>query len=64
MKTLMRALVLAGILLAAIGSYSFGTSTGLFTFIILGFALECAFWFGIFPVKRKRNPTRKSAANT
>lgn len=46
-----RFLILAVLIIAAISSYSYGNSTGVFAFIILGFACEALFWGKIF---RKR----------
>lgn len=53
MKQLYRWLLIIVLLLAAIASYSAGSSTGVFLFIILGFLLECAFWFKLFPLQNK-----------
>ncbi len=53
MKTLYRYLILLVLLIAAIAAYSAGSRTGMFAFIILGFALEAAFWLRLFPIKRK-----------
>ncbi|RUO69408.1 hypothetical protein [Idiomarina ramblicola] len=54
MKKLYRYLIAFALLIAAISSYSFGNQTGLFVFIILGFAFEAAFWFGLFPVRKRK----------
>jgi hypothetical protein len=43
-----RFLILAVLIIAALSSYSFGNSTGVFIFIILGFVFEGLFWFGLF----------------
>ncbi len=53
MKTLYRYLIISALLLAAIASYSYGSQTSMFIFVILGFALEAAFWFRIFPIKKQ-----------
>lgn len=53
MKTLYRVLILLALLVAAIASYSVGSQTGMFAFIILGFLLEGAFWLGLFPAKKR-----------
>ncbi len=52
MKTLYRVLILLALIITAIGFYSYGNSTGLFIFIILGFLFEGAFWLKLF--KRKK----------
>ena len=52
-KTLYRYLIIFALLLAAIASYSYGHTTGLFLFIILGLAFEAAFWFKLFLNKKK-----------
>jgi hypothetical protein len=54
MNTLLRCLILTLLLFAALSFYSYGNSTGLFIFILLGLLFEGAFWFGIFG-KKKRN---------
>lgn len=53
MKTLLRYLIIFAFLMGAIASYSAGNHTGMFIFVLLGFLLEGAFWFGLFPLKRK-----------
>lgn len=53
MKQLYRWLLIIVLLLAAIASYSAGSSTGMFLFIILGFLFECAFWLKLFPMSKK-----------
>lgn len=53
MNTIIRFLILAALIFAAIGSYSYGSSTGVFFFIILGFIFEGLFWIKLF--RKKRN---------
>lgn len=53
MKRIIRYLVLFALLIAALAAYSYGNQTGLFVFVLLGFAFEACFWFGVFPLKRK-----------
>jgi len=48
MKILHKWIILAGLLLAALISYGYGISQGIVVFVVLGAALELAFWFGIF----------------
>jgi hypothetical protein len=43
-----RFLILAVLIIAALSSYSYGSSTGVFVFVILGFIFEGLFWFGLF----------------
>ena len=54
MKSVYRYLIIFALLVAALASYSFGHQTGVFFFVILGFAFEAGFWFGLFPIKRSR----------
>ena len=54
MKGIYRILIALVLLVAAITSYSMGIQSGVFLFVILGFILEGAFWFGLFPVKRQK----------
>ena len=53
MKVIYRLLIIIGALLGALACYSMGMQSGIFLFIILGFLLEGAFWFGLFARKRK-----------
>ncbi|MDB2356385.1 MULTISPECIES: hypothetical protein [unclassified Pseudoalteromonas] len=46
-------LILAVLIIAAITCYSYGSTSGLFIFIIAGFAFEMAFWFGVIPSKKQ-----------
>ncbi|MFT6270685.1 MAG: hypothetical protein ACJAVV_003524 [Alphaproteobacteria bacterium] len=48
MNKIYRFLILAALIFAALGSYSYGNSTGIFVFIMLGFAFEGFFWLGLF----------------
>ena len=54
MNSFTRWLILAVLIIAAIACYSYGSSTGLFVFIIIGAIFELAFWLGIFS-KRSNN---------
>lgn len=58
MKQLYRGLVLAILLLIALSLYSYGHSTGVFIFIILGFLFEATFWLKLFKRKSKANQKR------
>ena len=53
MNNLVRFLVLALLVIAALSSYSYGSSAGLMVFIILGFIFEGLFWKGLFRKKNK-----------
>jgi hypothetical protein len=48
-----RFIILTALIIAALVSYSYGNSTGIFVFIILGFTFEGMFWFGLFRKKKK-----------
>ncbi|SNY43144.1 hypothetical protein SAMN06297280_0539 [Arsukibacterium tuosuense] len=54
MNAFYRFFIIIALLVAAIFSYSLGSQTGMFIFVILGFVLEGAFWFGLFPFKRSK----------
>jgi hypothetical protein len=54
MDKLTRFLILIVLIIAAISSYSYGNSTGIFVFIILGFIFEGLFWTGLFSKKKKQ----------
>lgn len=54
MKAIYRIVIALVLLAAAIASYSKGIQSGVFLFIILGLVLEGAFWFGLFPIKRRK----------
>lgn len=54
MNKIYRFVILAALIIAALSSYSYGSATGVFVFIILGFVFEGLFWFGLF---RKREKT-------
>jgi type IV secretory pathway TrbL component len=49
--------VLLVLIFIAISFYSYGNSTGMFIFIILGFLFEGAFWLKLFNRKKKRSST-------
>jgi len=53
MNKLYRFLILTVLIIAALSSYSYGNSTGLFVFVLLGFAFEGMFWVGLFQNKKK-----------
>jgi hypothetical protein len=55
MKLLYRWILVFVFLVAALASYSAGSSTGVFLFVILGFLFECGFWVKLFPTKKKSN---------
>lgn len=51
MNKIIKFLILAVLAFAAISSYSYGNSTGMFVFIILGFIFEGLFWTGLIGKK-------------
>lgn len=53
MRILLRVLLGLVLLVLAIASYSYGFDSGMIVFIIMGFSLEMAFWFNIFPLKKR-----------
>ncbi|GGO67660.1 hypothetical protein [Bowmanella pacifica] len=55
MKMLHKWIILAGLLIAALISYGYGFSQGVAIFVVLGVALELAFWFGVFGEKQQCN---------
>jgi hypothetical protein len=55
MNVFIKWLILAALIIAAIGCYSYGSTTGLFIFIIAGFVFEMAFWFKVLPIKRNHH---------
>jgi len=55
MNKIYRFLILAALIFAALASYSYGNSTGIFVFVILGFIFEGLFWTGLFSNKRKHD---------
>ena len=58
MQIILRSLVALIFIAGAFSAYSYGHTTGLFIFIILGFCLEAAFWLKLFPPKRRRDGQR------
>ena len=55
MNKITRFLVLTLLVIAAITSYSYGSSTGIFAFLILGFIFETCFWVSLVRQKRRKN---------
>ncbi|GGW98035.1 hypothetical protein [Alteromonas halophila] len=55
MKLAWRIILALALLAAAITAYSYGSITGVFLFVIIGFVLEGLFWFNLFPVRRRIN---------
>jgi len=53
MKSVYRYLLIVALLIGALSAYSYGSQTGVFLFVVLGFVLEAGFWFGLFPIKRR-----------
>jgi hypothetical protein len=53
MKIFHKWVIIAALLFAALTSYSYGFSEGVFIFIALGAAFELAFWFQIFSKKQQ-----------
>ena len=54
MHVVLRTLIALILIIGAISAYSYGHTTGLFVFVILGFLLEGAFWLKLFPLKRRK----------
>ena len=52
MNIFIKWLILAALIIAAIACYSYGSTLAYF-FIIAGFVFEMAFWFKVFPIKKK-----------
>jgi hypothetical protein len=52
MKTIHKWIILCSLLFAAIASYSYGFSQGVFAFILIGVIFELTFWFNIFKTKK------------
>jgi len=48
MNTAVRWLIVVTLLIAAIGSYTIGSTKSLGIFLVLGVIFELCFWFGIF----------------
>jgi type IV secretory pathway TrbL component len=57
MNKITKWLVLLVLIFIAISFYSYGNSTGMFIFIILGFLFEGAFWLKLYNRKKKRSST-------
>jgi len=55
MKIFHKWLIIAALLFAALTSYSYGFSEGVFIFIVLGAVFELAFWFEILSEKQPAN---------
>lgn len=55
MKVTIRIVLAFLLIIGALASYSFGHSSGMFVFIVLGLALEFGFWLNLFPIKRKKS---------
>jgi hypothetical protein len=55
MSTITKWLILLVLIFTAISFYSYGNSTGMFIFIILGFIFEGAFWLKLLKRKEKRS---------
>lgn len=53
MKIVFRIVLGFVLLAAALAAYSYGQTTGMFLFILAGFALEASFWFNLFPIRKK-----------
>jgi hypothetical protein len=51
MKTLHKWIILCALLLAAIASYSYGSSQGVVAFILIGVIFELTFWFKLLKKK-------------
>ena len=54
MNKMVHFLVLTLLAIAAIASYSYGSATGIFIFLILGFIFETCFWVGLVRQKRRK----------
>jgi hypothetical protein len=55
MNKITKWLVLLVLIFTAISFYSYGNSTGMFIFIVLGFLFEGAFWLKLFNRKKKQS---------
>ena len=55
MNKITRFLVLTLLVIAAIASYSYGSSTGIFAFVILGFIFETCIWVSVVRQKRRKD---------
>ncbi|MDO6428235.1 hypothetical protein Q4489_14535 [Thalassotalea sp. 1_MG-2023] len=55
MNSFIRWFFFVALIIAAIACYSYGSSTGLFVFIVLGGIFELACWFGIFSRKSRHS---------
>ncbi len=53
MKTPRKWIIIVALLCAALTSYYYGISQGIFLFMALGVMFELLFWFGIFSKKPK-----------
>jgi len=60
MKQIYRWSILSVLIVVAISFYSYGSSTGMFIFILLGFLVEIAFWLKLFDRghKKLKNKTK------
>ncbi|MFT6087358.1 MAG: hypothetical protein ACJAWT_000774 [Glaciecola sp.] len=54
MNKITKWLVLLVLIFTAISFYSYGNSTGMFIFIVLGFLFEGAFWLKLFNREKKQ----------
>jgi hypothetical protein len=63
MKILYKWIILIAILFTALIFYSYGFSQSATVFIVLGVALECVFWFGVFDKKTRRSKLVNSTIN-
>lgn len=55
MNSFTRWLILVLLIIAGITSYSYGSYTGMFIFIIAGAGFELVFWFGLLSRKNKHS---------
>lgn len=55
MKVFHKWVIIAVLLFAALASYSYGFSEGVFIFVALGIVFELLFWFKIFGKKHSDN---------
>jgi len=54
MNKISRLVILVLLIVAALSSYIYGSATGIFVFIILGFIFEGMFWTGVFRKNKKQ----------
>ncbi|GEK09058.1 MULTISPECIES: hypothetical protein [Pseudoalteromonas] len=59
MHLLVRTLILFGVVVGAIASYSYGNKSGLFIFVVIGLLLEIFFWLRLSPSKNHKSQKKQ-----